>query len=306
LYRETVTSKQMGGWFATAFCPVAVQLAAGRSLSTVVVAGVLSLLAACAVWRWGRFGRWTSVPALLLLIASAGQLLEGAAQVWPGNSYPAVPLILLALAVWGAMKGAQAAARVGCVLFWGVIISYLLVFGAALGDVRWEWTGKATSSGKEFVVLVMLFPLGRVVLRERKCDWRLALPAGAAVAGNVLTAGVLGIGATLGFYEMVKSIDLLGTLKHFEALIYAGATLGWYGLCSWLLSISGGLGEMIGGNGRWCPAVTAGGITIWMLLKLHIGVGLLVVLTAVFWVLIPILAQALESVKKLKKSKIDP
>ena len=108
----------------------------------------------------------------------------------------------------------------------------------------------------------------------------------------------------MGFYEMVRSIDLLGTVKHFEALICATATLGWFGLLSFVLSVCGAVGEMLHGNGRVFTVCGAIGVAVGMLCKIHIPQVILLASGAVFWVFLPILTQGIDARKKRKKSQI--
>lgn len=308
MYRETVPSRQLGAWIAAALCPVAVQLAASKAWSVVAVTAAVCAMACWAVWRWGRFGRWTAIPAYLLLIVFMGQLLKESSAVWKGNSYPAVPLMLLALALWSAWKGASAAARVGCVLFWVVLIVYPVVFGAALQDVRWKWAMQGGRDLDFLLASLLLLPaLGKLLLRkDQRPGRRLLLPGIFAVIGSLLTRGILSGQTEGGFYQMVRSIDLLGVVKHFDALVSAGATLGWFALLSYCLTICAGAGETVSGAGRTTAVMGAAAAAVWMLCDMHIAAGDLLLLAAVSWVVLPLLAQGIESVKKKRKCQIDP
>lgn len=307
MYRETLPEKQMAAWLAAA-SPVVIQFAADSQWWPVALIAVVALVAVRLVWKWGSCSRWTVIPSCVLLIIYVGQILQASAEIWPGNSYPAVPLFLLGLALWSAWKGASAAARAGCVLFWLVLIVYPAVFGAALQDVRWEWVEPKEGAADGNVLLLLLLPVlsGILLKKGTGSSKKLLLPSLFAVVCSILTAGILSRPEEDGFYQMVRSIDLLGVVKHFEALISATATVGWFALLSWTLSICGGAGELIAGKGKTFVIAGAVGAAIWMLCELHIHIEILAVSTAVFWVLVPILAQGLERVKKLKKSKIDP
>lgn len=293
MYRETVPSRQLGAWLAAGLCPVAVQFAAPMEWTKVAAATVVCLTAVWIVWRWGSFERWTAIPACVLLVIYTGQILKESASVWIGNSYPAVPLMLLGLALWSSLKGASASARVGAVLFWVVVIIYPIVFGAAIRDVHWQWVGHGEALKAELVLLLLIPSLGKMMLKGESGIKRLVLPGIFASVASLLTVGILSRGD---FYEMVRSIDLLGVVKHFEALISAGAMLGWFAMLNYILTVCAGTGDATG-RGRVYAVVASLGVALWMLCDLHISFGILLAFGAVFWVLTPVLTQGIATIK---------
>lgn len=299
MYCETVSSKQLRMWLAAALIPVAFQLAASSGWRNVLICGIVCTIAVWTVWKWGSFGRWASVGAYLLLVIVMGQLAKESATVWTGNSYPWVPLVLLGLALWSALKGALAAARVGCVLFWGVLLIYLLTCGAAVSDVNWKWSIANEGNLDGRLALLLLLPaLGVVVLKDKCASVKgLVLPVAFALSGTLLTSGYL-VGSAL---EMTRSVSLLGTLKRFEAIVCAGASLGWFLLMNYSLVLCGFLGQ-----GK--AAIIMGMVVIagWMLCDVHIQYNILLLFGGIFWVLIPILTQIMDTRKKMKKSEITP
>ncbi len=293
MYRDTLPSRQLGIWLAS-LSPVAIQLAASEGWRTAAITGGICILAAWAVWRWGSFGRWVSVGAYILLTIAVGQLLRESAVMWSGNSDPWVPLLLLGLALWSAIKGASAAARVGCVLFWAMLIIYPLVFGAALRDLNWEWAvAEGRPSGGQLSLLLLLLGVGKILLKNGRTPIVGVLPVIFGLAGTILTLGL----RCNDFYELSKSIALFGAVKHFEAVVFAAATVGWFLLLSYGLTLCGGLGE-----GR--PSVVMGALVMaaWMLCDMHIQYNVLLFFGAIFWVAMPILAQVVGVQKKMKKS----
>ena len=101
------------------------------------------------------------------------------------------------------------------------------------------------------------------------------------------------------FYEMSRSLSLLGVAKRFEAVVSAGMTVGWFALISLLLTVSGKYFEkIVEGKGRlgiWVCGVVS---VIWLLCGLHIPAWMLLSVGTVFWVVTPLLTQGLESEKK--------
>lgn len=293
MYRETLPPRQLGVWLAS-ISPVAIQLAAAEGWRSAAITSGICILAVWAIWQWGSFGRWISVGAYILLTIVVGQFLRESAVMWSGNSDPWVPLLLLGLALWSALKGASAAARVGCVLFWAMLMIYPLVFGAALRDLNWEWAiAEGRSSGGQLAVLLLLPGLGKILQKKGRTPGAGVLPYILGVIGTILTLGL----RCDNFYELSKSIDLFGAVKHFEAVVFSAATVGWFLLLSYCLSLCGGLGE-----GR--PSVIMGALVMaaWMLCDMHIQYNILIIFGTIFWVLLPILAQVVGTQKKMKKS----
>ena len=286
MYRDAVTPKQLTAWLAAAQIPVAVQLAAGHVTWAVALGAGACFLATLAVWNWGNLRGWLSIPAYLLLIIYVGQLLRESAEAWTGNSYPAVPLILLALALWSALKGAAAAARVGCVLFWAVLLVY--------PTVLWEKVRDGIPSANPQYInvslyLLLLLPTMGKSLRKKEegAVWKLSLPGILAIVGAILAGNT-------DFYEMVRGMDFMGTVQHFDALISATATLGWFALLSYSLSLCGALGQ-----GKGSVIMGALAITGWMLCDMHISYPILLIMGSIFWVFLPLLTQGIEREKNL-------
>lgn len=303
MFREKIPGKQLSGWVFAALVPALIQLGAGGSWAVVGGAVLICGVAVWLVWRFGSHRwRWTCVPQFLLLAVVMGELLADAASSWPGDNYPAVPLILLALGAWSAGKGASAAARVGCVLFWFVLLVYLAVFGAGVGSVQVDQLQPWWGSVRAEVVLLLLVPAAATLLLREGEGWnrRSVLPGAFLVAASVLVSGVMSPAlAEEGFYEMSRGLELLGTVSRFEPVISAGMTLGWFSLVTLLLSMCGCLAERIRKSwGRWGVYIGAAGGAAWMLCDLHISMVLLIVLVSIFWVLMPLLEQGIGREKK--------
>lgn len=307
MFREKIPSRQLSAWLFAGLTPVLIQLLSGSSWAWIGIAGLISVLINCFVWRteWEP-KRWQSALILLYIIIVLGQLVSRAAGSWPvGNSYPAVPLILLALAAWSAQKGPSAAARVGAVLFWFVLIMYLVAFGAGIKDIELKWLKPDWQIPDAMGLLLLLTPAGAVCLLRSDEKWgaRLILPAILTLCAALITVGVLSpaVAAKLEnpFYEMSRSIHLAGVARRFEALISAGMTVGWFALVNLFLTICGTLfGQILEGWGRtgvWICAIAA---ATWMLCGLHISECILLIVGAVFWVAMPILTQGLGKIKK--------
>ena len=307
MFHEKIPDRQLGAWLFAAMVPVALQLLGGVSWAWVACLGGIGMGIAYAIWRCSQdWPKWQSIMLFIYVSVLMGTLLPSVAQSWPvGNSDPAVPLILLALAAWSAQKGPAAAARVGAVLFWVVLGLYLAVFAAGGKAVKLNWLMPAIAAPDAVEMTIFLLPwAGASLVRSPgvpgKHGW---LTLAFIMIGTLITAGVLSPlmaeGTANAFYEMSRSLELLGVARRFEALICAGATVGWFSLMSLLLTLCGGYAERIfSGRGRagvWSGAVAA---ALWRLCGLHIWPVFLPVTGAIFWGVIPLLTQGLGKIKK--------
>lgn len=308
MFHDKIPARRFSAWLFAAVTPPLIQLACGTSWVWLLAVGGLCLF---LNWARSRFDgtampKWLCLPGFLLTAVVLGELAGYAADSWPvGDSYPAVPLVLLALAAWSAGKGPQAAARAGAVLFWFVMIMYLLVFAAGFGQIRWEWLRPIDNRISPMSVILLLVPSAAMILPvQRKGTIPRQILALITVAAAVLlTQGILSPEiageAEYPFHEMGRSLELLGIAQRFEALICASATVGWFGIFTVLLSVGGSLMQGMkpgwGSGAVWTAAVAA---AVWLLCGLHISGWLLVSACAVFWVGLPMLAQGIGKIKK--------
>lgn len=312
MFREKIPASQLGAWLFAGMTPVLIQHLGGDSWVWVGVLGATGGVLSACLWRheW-EMTPWQAALSLVYTIIVIGTLLHRCDESWPhGDSYPAVPLFILGLAAWSAQKGPSAAARVGTVLFWAVLIMYLIVFGAGVRNVQLQWLVPHWTLPDATGLLVFLIPCAAACLLQPEKKWsaRITMPVVFAVAAALITAGVMSVPVAQrvedAFYEMTRSISLGGVAKRFEALISAGMTVGWFALISLLLSICGVLIQRIftgwGRTGVWFAAAAAAG---WLLCGLHIPGWFLLTGGALFWVVIPFLTQGLGSIKKSKKSE---
>ena len=306
MFREKIPPRQLTAWLAAGIIPVAIQLLSGGSWIWMGIAGTISAALSFLVWRTGWEPRkWQCILLYVYTVLLLSQLLPYAAQSWPTGNATAVPLILLTLSAWSAQKGNSAAARVGAVLFWFVLIMYLAVLGAGAKDVQWQWLRPQWNLPDSMGLVLLLLPSAAACLLRPsgKSAPRLILPSVFVLAAAIITSGVLSpevAGATPNaFYEMSRSINLLGVARRFEAVISAGMTVGWFAVLSLLLTVCGALAQQFfRGRERVSVWIAAAAAAVVSLCGLHIGGRILLFCGAVFWVAIPILTQGLEKRKK--------
>lgn len=306
MFRERIPAAQLSAWLTAGTVPVLLQLLSGGSWVWIGLAGLLCYLLTVLVWRSGwEPAKWQCPFLFIYIVILLGSLLPDSAECWPSGNERVLPVLILALSAWSAQKGLSAAARVGTVLFWAILILYLVVLGAGVKDVQLRWL-KPKWTALDFPRLtVFLIPVSTVCLLKRGSlkTGRLALSGALVFAGAAITVGVLSpevaVGTENAFYEMTRSINLLGVARRFEALISAGMTVGWFSIVSLLLSLCATLAQKFLGQGGkaavWIAALIA---AIMQLCGLHIEGKILILTGAVFWVGIPLLTQGLGERKK--------
>lgn len=297
-----VSGKCIGAWCFAAVVPGAIQLC-GMSWATVGVICILCFVAVIGVARWGRYeNKLFGVLRLGALPIILGQLLRAASECWPGDDQFVIPLSLLAVAVWSAHKGSGAAARVGVVLFWAVLGLYLAVLASGAGQVRLEWLRPRWSAVDWSVVVVLLIPLVALPLvKPGEMAYGKWLTAIIYIVGAAaVTAGVLSpkVAQQLpgAFYELSRSLQLLGVTQRFEAVVSAAMTVGWFALTSLLLCGVGNQAEKI--KNEWgSKGVFTGGLAaaVWMLLGVTLEEWGVAICLLVLWGIIPVVEYAIST-----------
>lgn len=287
--------------------PTVIQLTSGASWLSVLLACVLSLLCVWLRWAFGASptGKLGIMLQWILLTAVLGTACQASAQSWPRDAHPAVGILLLILALWSVWKGTSATARVGCVLFWFVLLLYLVLLGAGVKDIRMEWLRPTKGDVDAFGCVLLLTPASAAIHLYKKegVKPRLLLIGAFCTVASVVTAGVLSPWGAAGqenaFYEMTRSLNLFGQARRFEAVLSAGMTAGWFSMLSLYLSLCAHLAENFrSGCGKWGCAIAAIIAGTILLCDVHIPSAILLIFSTVFWVLLPLLTQVLGGKKK--------
>ena len=309
MYKNKLPHQQLTAWLTAAILPGAIQLTAGASWLGVLLASLICLLCTCLVWRWAADsnGKLISLLQWLLLAAVLSALCQKAPRSWPQGGHKAVSLILLALALWSAWKGPSASARVGCVLFWFILLLYLILLGAGIKEIEPRWLIPGRQEVNSLGCILLLTPAAASIHLNKRaaCKPRLLLITAFCTAAAMVTAGVLSpqVAASKenAFYEMARSLNLLGQARRFEAVLSAGMTVGWFSLLSLYLSLCAKWAEGIrcgwGRPGMIAAALVSAGS---LLSGLSVPPLLLLILAAVFWVLLPLCARGINRIKKSK------
>ncbi len=310
-----ISRRQLAAWvFAAAAAPLA-QLLGGRgwpeALLTGAVCGVLCAAVLLLPQDW-RQKRWLCAVQALWAVAALAGAATMSARAWPdaGNGI-AVPLVLLALGLWSVWDGAAAAGRAAATVFWLLALLLAAVFVAGGKDIRPENLQLQWQEPDGGIVFALMLPAVGACLpgkRHAGAAWVPAVTGLFGVAVATLCAGVLSpqlaIQLENPFYEMSRSLNLLGVAQRFEALVSAAMTLGWFCLISLLLSAVYHLaGQVHPGWER--PAVAVAAIAAIGLILGGVAVpGIwLGMLAAVCWGLLPLFTQGIVQIKKLRKNE---
>lgn len=313
MYDNEISHRQLTAWLVAAIVPPAIQLTAGASWLSVLLASGLSLLCVWLRWAFGieTKGKLFALLQWGLLTVVLGTACRASVKSWPGGEHPVIGVVLLLLALWSVMKGTSASARIGCVLFWFVLILYLVLLGAGVKDIKYEWLQPIKNDTNAFGCVLLLTPAAAAIHHNRnnrnenrlKFRTRLLMIGLLCTAAAAVTAGVLSPECAArkpnAFYEMTRSLNLFGQARRFEAVLSACMTAGWFSLLSLYLSLCADLAEIFRPGSRKCGSVITSALAAVILLcDLHIPGIFLLIMTAVFWVLFPLLAQGLGFEKK--------
>lgn len=298
----------MAAWIFVAMTAPLAQMAGGSGWVQVIAVGLIGLL-----FCWFALKMRQPQPRLICalqwvwVILTAAVLLRETANSWPmGDAYPVVPLAILALALWAAQKGTQAASSASGTLLYIVVIGFVLILAAGLGQVEWTKELEQPRKMNPGLILVFLLPCAAEAIPGAKkqanrgllgCFLFAALCA--LVVQGILSADVMEQTETP-FYEMSRGLELLGMWERFEALVCALLTAGWFAMLELLLCAGGFLFLSVWKKdyqiGVW---VTAGIAFLAMLCNMRINATILGFSGLICWGILPGITQGIVAEKKL-------
>lgn len=284
------------------------QTAAGNSWISVALVGGISL-AVCwgAEWIGAKAmpGRWLCAVQWFWLSLIIAEMLHWTMLCWPDyESYHAVPITLLLLAAWASAKGKTQIARAGNVLLWFLIFLFGAVLLPGVKEVKAENLYPAWYMRDAHLVTVLLIPAIGMGMSEKKKIGTKGKILTTAVVFATVTTGVLSLetarNTAAPFYELSRSLRLLGIAERFESLVAAGMTMGYFVLLSYLLSTSANTTEMLkegkGSWGVWSSAVFSG---LFFLSGFRLDSTVLALGTILTWVVLPVLNCAQKNLQKM-------
>lgn len=285
-------------WILTAMAAPVIQAASNCSWPVVLVIGVLCLGICAGMERFdvGRNpGKWIGSVQWLWMLLVISEFMHWVMFYWPVNqNYHALPILLLALAAYASAGGAERAARAGAAMRWFLLLLIGAVLLSGIGEVDLENLAPSWDIQTAHLVTVMLLPAMGISLSNTKQKTAILL---FAVLVSAVTVGVLSM--TLisqmeaPFYEMSRSLTLLGIGQRFESLVAAGVTLGYYVLLSYLVTVTANAWEMGKRHNRsvWITAVF---VALVFLSGMRLNSRILALGTIGVWVVLPIFKKVIK------------
>ena len=302
--------RQLGAWLLAGLSAPLAQFACGMSWQTVTLVALICLPVCWLVSRVTVVTvKWINIAELVWLACVLSALGRWMSESWPsGNTFPAVPLTLLALGAVSAARGPEQAARGGSVVFWLTALLYSVVVAAGLSQVEWEELTEFNGRVDFRLAVILLLPAVTVFLQRDKKGLPLGSVMGVgafAVLVSILVTGALSLRIAQNvekpLHEWVAGLSLAGTLQRFEALASVALTMGWFALASYALCIAGTLTDQIKegcyGKGVWFVAAAAG---ILMLAKVAFSSEMIVIGSVLLWIIVPLVMSAMGKNKKFK------
>lgn len=297
---------QLASWMFAALVPCAIQLNSGSSWLAILIVSLTSVILLWARCKWGEIPRGKTYAAAMWLyvVLIIGVLSRKSIDCWPEGGHLAVPLILLALALWSSLKGPKAAAGIGAVLFWLFLLLYVVLFAAGIKQVKGQWLLPTRSDADPLGCILLLTPLAVCNLGKGNCvNKRTLLLYIIVIAASVITLGVLSPAVAYAkeypFYEMTRSLTILGRARRFEAVLSATTTIGWYVLLTIYISIGADMAEQISADWRQKGAIAAAIVSAVLIIgKWSLPAIALLVTGVVLWLVMPLINGILTQIKK--------
>lgn len=288
-------TNQLSIWVITAMLGPILYFSQGNWLDTLVVSLVLSAATGCAV-RYGKHwnGPIYNIVQLIWLALILAHFLGYSSACWPtgDRTFPVIPFTLLILAAASSIKGYDATANGMSIVFWMGLFLIGIVFVAGFWNIEPRNLYPKTQNIDAQTMLVFMLPGAVGLIKGKK--FRLKASAAIIVLAVAITAWIAGIlspvialQVTWPFYEAAKTVELFDVAKRFEALVSVGVTLCNYALYSLLLCAAASIGERFGRR-RESVVICVGISASLILLGASIKPDILLVLSIIFWVILPL------------------
>ena len=271
------------------------QTASACSWPAVLLIGAICLGICLGLeWIQAQSSAWLAVVQWFWLSLVLAEFLHWIMYCWPEReSYHAVPLTLLALAAWLAGKGEEEASRAGSAILWLLALLFGAVLLSAGKEIRLENLQPVWRMENAHLITALLIPAMGISLKEKgACGKGTVLVMGLLL--SIVATGVMTVSAAekadCAFYELSRSIRLLGVADRFESLVAAGMTLGYFVLLSYLLSTCAQGAEQIKqGKGSWGVWSNAALTALWFVWGFRFSSTVLALGTILTWVILPAL-----------------
>lgn len=312
---EEISGRQRDLWILLAASAPILQMAGRAGWIAVLIAALPCALLCWAVLSIPAYelprSKWFCIIQVIWLTAVLSQLVRWSDDAWPsGRDFPSVPLTLLLLSTFSALSGVPKAAQVSSIVFWFAAILLSIVGLSGLSDLNMEYLQPQWESPNADTILILLIPAAGVVL-GRKEKTKAVSPLAVLLFFVFMVLWTVGIVSPEGakyyrwpFYEAAKSLSLFGIAKRFEAIVSVAVTMGYYCLCSFLLSCAGAYARRI--NEKWAnPVIVGAALTAgaFLLLDVDLSVTVLAMIALFVWIIMPLTGRFMKHEKKSKKEE---
>lgn len=316
MFKEKIPPKRLRAWvIASAIAPCA--MFSGGSVWVMVLfaalaCGGISVAVQHFCSERSITAKWYAFASWLWLSVLLGSLARYSADCWTdGQAYPAVPLILLALAGVNSQKGGEKASKAGAVLIWLVVLGLGIVLGAGIKELKLQWIKTQSGNFAYYLIPLLLLPALSSVFPSsgKRCAVSTSVCVGvtAVVISFCVNAGLSESYAAQTqnpLLEYCKSLSLFGTVERFESLVACALTAGWFSSFSLILSAAGCSADKVnegwGGAGVWTCALAA---TAVMLTGKDISSVAVSIGSVLLWGVLPLLASILQYIRSRKDSR---
>lgn len=243
---EAVGKKAKELWLLAAMSAPVAQYSAMCSWQYVLMVGALAMLIQIGAAGWFKpLGKVLTAGYLITMILLLGETVKQAVLNWPGGNVWFLSLSTLLVADLGARKGAATACRGGAVIFWitSVIAGMIAITGVK--DIHGQWLLQNSMASNGLLLAVFLLPTMAEIVPGEEKDNGVKVTGIAVIYGlviSLLVNGALSPGVVAAeenpLYVYSKSLSLFGVAKRFEAIVAFGLTLGYYALCTLLLTMT--------------------------------------------------------------------
>lgn len=297
-----MTEKEHTLWLTAALLSPVTHTASGCSWVAVAAVAILCMsihYAMAKIAVSGESGRWLGALQWLWMLLVISEFMHWTKLCWPGDGTEAViPLTLLLLAAYTVAKGKTSASRAGSTMRWPVLILFGAVLLSGVKEVQLKNLKPQWQMQTANLITAMLIPAMGAGYGSWKGKGRTVLYA---VAVSAVCTGVLSLnyirGCNAPFYELGRSVTLLGIGQRFESLVAAGMTLGYYVLFTYLIGITAKSWEPEGRRNRsiWISALFVAAVFV---SGMRLNSRLLAVGNLAVWVLFPVLKNIAKKMKK--------
>lgn len=247
----------------------------------------------------GTKGKILAALQWLWMLIVVSEFLHWIMLCWPDHrNYYVVPLAILLLAACSLQKGRKSTINAAGVLFWVIAFLVGAVLISGIREIRWENLKPRWKMQTAYYVVVMLIPVMAQGMKPRFGNWKIPT---LGIVVSVIISGVLSLQyvakLSAPFYEMSRSLSLLGIGERFESLCAVGMTLGYFALMTYLLNITASLWGRCNQKrqGIWVSAAFVGMV---FLSGMRMNSRLLAVGTLGIWVLLPTFEKITKNIKK--------